>query len=194
MPTGPQGHAPPAPHAPTHFIKGLISQKPFVSPPLSIYICVPYDKMHPMTLTGGPQGHAHPFHFINGLISQKPFRSPPLNHIYIHVPYDKTNPGTVNGGPQGHPHPLHLIKALISQKPFRSSPHNHIYIHVPGDKTHPVTPTLVPLGSMPSSQASDHCSLDNLLRELCIFVSCMAFATPLVVPIDFDEAFQLLFS
>ena len=94
-----------------------------------------------MTLTGGPQAHAHPFHFINGLISQKPFRSPPLNHIYIHVPYDKTNPGTMNGGPQGHPHPLHLIKALISQKPFRSSPHNHIYIHVPGDKTHPVTPT-----------------------------------------------------
>ena len=34
--------------------------------PLTIYICVPYDKMHPMTLSRGPSGgKPHPFHFIN---------------------------------------------------------------------------------------------------------------------------------
>ena len=76
-----------SPSHPLHFIIGLISQKPFISPSLNyIYtmFCVPYDMMHPMTLTGDPPGGMpHPFHFIYGLISQKPFKFLPLNHIYL---------------------------------------------------------------------------------------------------------------
>ena len=73
------------------FIKGLISQKLFRFPSLTIYIGVPYDKTDPVTLPGDlppPPPPTNPPRFIKGLISQKLFISPPLNYIYLCL-YDK---------------------------------------------------------------------------------------------------------
>ena len=56
----------PNPHQ-RHFNKGLISQKPFISPPLNyIYLCsLWYDASNDLT-RGPPEGRPNPFHFIWG--------------------------------------------------------------------------------------------------------------------------------
>ena len=77
-----QGHRSWVSYAPTSSLhKGQISQKPFRSPPQTIYILVPYDKTHSMTQASYPPPPT--LHFRKGPRSQKPFRSPPLNHSYF---------------------------------------------------------------------------------------------------------------
>ena len=85
------------------------------SHPLTIYTCVPYDKTHPMTLTGDPPGGMpHLFHFINGLKYLGNHSDPHPYTIYIHVPYDKTNPGTLTDHCT-QPFIYHLTNILIHE-------------------------------------------------------------------------------
>ena len=118
---------------PLHFIKGLISQKPFRSPPFNhiysyslrsdtssdtsrglpgamphslYYILLLYAKSHPVTLTGGPLGQdSPPLLHLRAYVSET-IQIPTLKHIY------SCSSDTSQGPHRGMPQSLHFIKGL----------------------------------------------------------------------------------
>ena len=126
---------------PLHFIKCVISRKPFRSPPINhIFLSLAFSDMDLRT----PRWvHAPPpsFHKMLNILEtvQIPTYKPyiflflMMRRVKWHGPWiPKESPGCM-------PHPLHFIKRVISRKLFRSSPINHIYLVVPYDKLHLVT-------------------------------------------------------
>ena len=118
-----------------HFIKCVISRKPFRSPPITIYIRVPLDKAHLVTWILGPLGvsrvHAPPPSFHKMLNSFETVEIPnyePYIFLFLMMRHIQWHGLWIpKGSPGGMPHPLHFIKCVISRKLFRSPPINYIY-------------------------------------------------------------------
>ena len=125
--SGSKGPCENMPH-PFHFLKGLISQKPFRSPPINhIYSCSLWYASSDIDL-GAPGGISHRLHFKKCLKSKKKDCSEsPSPTQCIAVPYDRMHPMTQTYGPLGISPPLQFVKGLISQKQLRSQPLNHTY-------------------------------------------------------------------
>ena len=135
----------------------------------------------------------HPLHFIKDLISQKPFRSPPLNHIYSCSLWWDTFRDPDWGIPQGHvpPPPSHK-RSNISETIQIPTPKPYIFMFLMMRRIH--CANLSTLGKYAQFSGKWSLPTEHLAVRFMYFFSWLVVATSLAVPIDFDEAFQLLFS